>query len=318
MAFPLSVKSDFLGVMVLGEAQRSQRPRQKRFEIITGIAQQTALALQNEQLQQERLGRERLERELQLAHEIQQTFIPDQLPDLPGWDLAATWRAARQVAGDFYDLLELPDGKLGLFIADVADKGMPAALFMMLTRALMRAAALENTSPSAVLTRVNDLLVPDAQYGMFVTAFYGILSPETGVLAYASAGHNPPLLLRFRTRQARPLNKGGMALGVTEGMHLEEHEVALEPGDYAVLYTDGVTEAFSPESYLYGQDRLHQVIQATEGSSAQAMLEAIDSSVLAHIGSASPSDDLTLVVLRRDEARLLSQPTPAHKDQSRC
>ena len=299
LAVPLSVKGDVLGVMVLEEAGEPRRSRERRLEIITGIAHQAALAVQNDRLQQEMAERERLERELQLAHDIQQTFMPSQSPALPGWELAFTWRAARQVAGDFYDFFELLDRRLGLVIADVADKGMPAALFMALTRALVRAAALEETSPAAALARVNDLLVPDAQQGMFVTAVYAVLSLETGELTYANAGHNPPLLLRSRTRELERLGRGGMALGVLEGVGMEERVVSLKPGDCLILYTDGITEAFSPEGDIYGEERLRATIQAADSGSAQAMLDGIDDSVIAFAGDAAPSDDMTIMVLRR-------------------
>ncbi|MFQ6100379.1 MAG: GAF domain-containing protein [Anaerolineae bacterium] len=301
LALPLSVKGDVLGVMILEEGDTSRRFRQKtrRLEIINGIAHQAALAIQSDLLQQEMAERERLERELQLAHEIQRTFIPERSPNLPGWELAFAWRAARQVAGDFYDFFELPGKRLGLVIADVADKGMPAALFMALTRTLMRAAALEEPSPATALARVNDLLVPDAQSGMFVTLFYGVLSLETGELVYANAGHNPPLLLRSGTGELERLCKGGMALGVLEVVQLEERAVLLETDDCLVLYTDGITEAFSSEGDMYSEERLRATVQAADGHSAQAVLDAIDSSVIAFIGDTPPSDDRTLMVLRR-------------------
>lgn len=301
LACPLSVKGRVLGALVLEEAQAPGGSPERRLEIIAGIAQQAALAIQNEQLEQERLGRERLERELQLAREIQQTFIPSQLPSLPGWEIAATWRAARQVAGDFYDIFELPDGHLGVVIADVADKGMPAALFMVLTRALMRAIAWDHPSPGAVLSRVNDLLVPDAQYGMFVTAFYAILSLGSGRLTYANAGHNRPLIFRSRTQRLQRLKKGGMALGVMSGANLEDHSVWMRPGDRVILYTDGVTEAFSARGWAYGEKRLRAVIRSTSAVSAPHTLAAIDTSVLDHVGLAPPSDDLTVIVLRREQ-----------------
>jgi sigma-B regulation protein RsbU (phosphoserine phosphatase) len=305
MGFPLSVKGEVLGVMMLEEAQTSKGSREKRIELITGITQQAALALQNEQLQQARLGRERLDRELQLAHEIQETFMPDQLPELPGWEIAAIWRAARQVAGDFYDLIELPDGKLGIVIADVADKGMPAALFMTLTRTLLRATVREEStrgqkSPSQVLAQVNDLLVPDTRHGMFVTAFYAVLSPQGGLLTYANAGHNSPLVLRAGSEQLEHLDRGGMALGVVKGTHSEEHAITLNHGDRVLFYTDGVTEAISPQGELYGNQRLYQLLAST-GGTAQDTLDVVDAAVRAHIGAASPSDDLTLIVLRRLE-----------------
>lgn len=299
LAVPLSVKGDVLGVMLVEETDIPRGPSERRQEIITGIAHQAALAVQNDLLQQEMAERERLERELQLAREIQQTFIPSQLPHLPGWELAVIWRAARQVAGDFYDFFELPGGRLGLVIADVADKGMPAALFMALTRALVRAAALEEMSPAAALARVNDLLVPDAQHGMFVTAVYAVLSLETGELTYANAGHNPPLLLRHHPRELERFGTGGIALGVLEGVRLEERVVSLKPGDHLILYTDGVTEAFSPQNDIYGEERLRSTIQTADSGSAQAMLNDIDGSVLTFVGDLPPSDDLTLLVLCR-------------------
>jgi serine phosphatase RsbU (regulator of sigma subunit)/putative methionine-R-sulfoxide reductase with GAF domain len=301
LAVPLSVKGDVLGMMVLEQVKTPHRSRDRRLEIITGIGHQAALAVQNDRLQQEMAERERLERELQLAHDIQQTFMPSHLPELHGWELAFTWHAARQVAGDFYDFFELPDRRLGLVIADVADKGMPAALFMALTRTLMRAAALEEPSPAAALARVNDLLVPDAQHGMFVTAVYAVLSLEMGKLAYANAGHNLPLLLRSRTGELERLGKGGMALGVLEGLRLDERIVSLEPGDCLIFYTDGITEAFSPEEDMYGEARLQATVRSASGSSAQAMLETIGDSVTAFAGDAAPSDDRTLMVLRRSK-----------------
>ncbi|HET89377.1 MAG TPA: GAF domain-containing protein [Chloroflexi bacterium] len=304
LALPLAVKGDALGVMLLEEANSPQPVSEKRLEIITGIAHQAALAIQSDMLQQETAERERLERELQLAHNIQQTFMPAQPPHLPGWEIAFVWRAARQVAGDFYDFFELPNHKLGMVIADVADKGMPAALFMALTRTLMRAAALEESSPAAAIARVNDLLVPDAHAGMFVTAIYNVLSLKTGRLIYANAGHNLPLLFRAHTHEIESLLKGGMALGVLEGTRVQEHEVQLEPGDYVIFYTDGITEALALTNEEYGLDRLHATIQAINGGPAQAMLDAIDDSVATFIGENSPSDDRTLMILHRKAKRV--------------
>ncbi|MGD2142961.1 MAG: GAF domain-containing protein [Anaerolineae bacterium] len=302
LAAPLSVKGDVLGAILIGESNRSRSLGERRLEIITGIAQQAALAVQNDRLQQEMAERERLERELQLAREIQQIFIPERLPDLPGWELAATWRAARQVAGDFYDVFELPGGRLGLVIADVADKGMPAALFMALTRTLMRAAALEERSPADALGRVNDLLVPDAQHGMFVTALYAILSLETGDLVFANAGHHPPLVFRSRTQSVEQLEKGETALGVLERVPFQDHANRLTGSDTMILYTDGVTEALSAEKALYGEERLREFVRSLCGTrSAQETLGEIVGAVSDFVGDGPPSDDLTLMVLRRSE-----------------
>ena len=301
VAAPLSVKGDVLGALLVAEDEQRRGFDERRLEIITGIAQQAALAVQNDRLQQEMAERERLERELQLAREIQQTFMPERLPDLAGWGLSVTWRAARQVAGDFYDVFELPGLRLGLVIADVADKGMPAALFMALTRTLMRAAATEERSPAKALSRVNRLLVPDAQHGMFVTGLYVILSLETGDAVYANAGHHPPLVFRSDEGRLEQLERGETALGVLDGVQFQKRRTGLAPGDYMILYTDGVTEALSPDGVLYGERRLREVIQRScRRDSAQETLSEIVDDVAAFVGDQPPSDDLTLMILRRD------------------
>jgi len=296
---PASIKGELLGVVLLEEADSERRVHGRRIEIVTGIAHQVALAIQNDRLQQARLGRERLDRELQLAHEIQSAFIPEVLPELPGWELAGTWRAAREVAGDFYDVFALRDGRLALVIADVADKGMPAALFMAVTRTLVRAAALDNPAPDLVLERVNNLLEPDARHGMFVTALYAVLSPQTGELVYANAGHNPPLLLRAGDGRIERFKTGGIALGVLSDVEMSAHTLHLGPGDLLVCYTDGVTEAFSLLGEAYGEQRLQATLRSVAGQPATVALEAIERSVAEFVGEQPAADDLTLVVLRR-------------------
>jgi serine phosphatase RsbU (regulator of sigma subunit) len=323
LLFPLSVKGYTLGALLVEEPEAIplsgtqegsswRRLREKRIEITTGISQQAALAIQNERLQRETVVRERLEREMQLARGIQRAFLPHQIPHLPGWDLSVRWRTAREVGGDFYDLFQLPDGRLGVVIADVADKGMPAALFMTLVRTLVRAAVQIVATPAEVLQRVNDLLVPDAQDGMFITIVYAVLSPLDGSLAYANAGHNPPLLARVPGGAIERLEKGGMALGVLEGSPIVQRTVQLGPGDFLVLYTDGITEAFSPEGSMFGEDGLRAVIQpwaaapegairaaGTELEGAEEILESIDDAVNDFIEDSFLSDDLTMIVLRR-------------------
>jgi serine phosphatase RsbU (regulator of sigma subunit) len=321
LAFPLSVKGKVLGVFLVEEPEpapgvglsasnANRRLRSKRLEIITGISQQAALAIQNDLLQREMREQERLEREMQLAREIQRAFLPQTVPDLPGWDLKVRWRTAREVGGDFYDYFELPGNRLGLVIADVADKGMPAALFMTLVRTLVRATVKEIDSPADVLERANDIIVPDAPSGMFVTIFYAVLDLDTGELEFANAGHNLPVVLRGRTCRLELLRGGGMALGVEEGNRIQRWKTRLEPGDHLVLYTDGVTEAFSPLGEPFGEARLYQIIERTaacqaqnEGAAlgAQDLLESIDQAVLEFIADSTPSDDLTLLVLKRQE-----------------
>lgn len=170
--FPLIAQGQFYGVLLAKEHVRSRLILTRRMEIINGIAKQAALAIQNEHLKEEMVQRETTEREIQLARQIQQTFLPDKLPEFKHWQLAARWQTALQVGGDFYDVIELDEERLGLVIADVADKGMPAALYMTVTRTLIQALAGSSASPAALLEQVNNILFSDKENGMFVTAFY--------------------------------------------------------------------------------------------------------------------------------------------------
>jgi len=315
LAFPLSVKGQPLGVFLVeepgnivggesGQEGLNRRLREKRMEIMTGITQQVALAIQNDSFQRETLERERLEQEMLLARQIQQTFLPDQVPELPGWDLNVYWRPAREVAGDFYDFFHLSGDRLGLVIADVADKGMPAALFMTLVRALMRATVQQMDNPAEVLARVNDVLVPDAQQGMFVTLFYAVLDLRSGSLVYSNAGHNPPIIYHFKDNSAQRQEKGEIALGVLEGSQYSINVTQLDQEDFLVLYTDGVTEAFSPSNEMYGEEGLLQTIcqmfEHKQHPSARELLVEIDNEVRNFAGENELADDLTLLVVRRD------------------
>ena len=297
-AVPIAVKDDLFGVMMIEEAAGGLRFRARRLEIITGIAQQAALAIQNDLLQKEMVVRERLETEVQLARQIQQTFIPESLPQFPNWELAARWKTARQVGGDFYDVFDLPNNRLGLFIADVADKGVPAALFMALTRTLVRAAVIENTSPADAMKRVNDLLIPDTRQGMFVTAVYAVLDMENDELTYVIAGHNPPLWVK-RDGSIERLTRTAIALGVVIGEPVEQRTIKLESGDKVFLYTDGLTEAFNMDGEFYGEKRLIDAITSNESDSASNLLDVVEKSLLNFVQDMPPADDLTMLVLRR-------------------
>jgi serine phosphatase RsbU (regulator of sigma subunit) len=297
-AVPIAVKSDLYGVILIEESQGGLRFRSRRLEIITGIAQQAALAIQNDLLQKEMVVRERLETEVQLARQIQQTFIPETLPQFPDWDLAARWKTARQVGGDFYDVFELPDNRLGLFIADVADKGVPAALFMALTRTLVRAAVIESASPADAMRRVNDLLIPDTRQGMFVTGVYAVLDMNANELTYVNAGHNPPLWVKHDGNVER-LTRTAIALGVVTGEPVNQCTIQFESGDSLFLYTDGLTESFDVDGNFFGEGRLLEAINGNCCSSASDMLDVVESALLNFVKDMPPADDLTMLVLRR-------------------
>ncbi len=299
IGLPLMIKNDFYGVMLVEETAEARRFRQKRVEIVTGIAQQVAFSIQNERLQREMVTRERFEREIELARQIQETFLPDHLPEFPNWDLAASWKTARQVGGDFYDVFELPGGKLGLFIADVSDKGIPAALFMAMTRTLVRAVVYDTISPAEAMRRVNALILPDNKQEMFVTAVYAVLSLESGEVTYANAGHNPPIWMNSGEKELKILKRTGAALGILQEITMEEHTIRLNSGDFLLLYTDGVTEAFSSEGDMYGDERLCQLLRSNSTTTTHDLLELIEKSVEQFMGSASAPDDMTMLALKR-------------------
>jgi sigma-B regulation protein RsbU (phosphoserine phosphatase) len=299
IGFPLVIKAEFFGVMLIEETSEARRFRQKRIEIISGIAQQVALSIQNEHLQMETVARERLEYEFHLARQIQKTFMPEELPVFNDWGLASYWKPSQQVGGDFYDVFQLPDSQLGLIIADVSDKGIPAALFMAVTRTLLRAVILEVKSPAKVLERINDLLIPENQQGMFVTIVYAVLSMETGDITYANAGHNPPLLINRENQKVELLKRSGMALGIVEKTEITERVIHLDKGDNLLLYTDGLTEATSQEEDLFGDERLQLLFTENSHLPPAGIINSIETAVYEFMGTELPGDDLTMVVIQR-------------------
>ena len=287
-----------MGVMLAREAGLVPAFQERRLEIINGIAQQTALAIQNDRFKKQTVDRERMEREFQLARQIQTTFLPDALPLQPGWEIAARWQTARQVGGDFYDIFKLGRDRLGLAIADVSDKGMPAALYMTVARTLIRAYSRGARSPAAVLRNVNRPMVSDTMNSMFVTAVFAMVWPETGQLLYANAGHNLPLIVRSCSQVER-LPKGGMAMGVFSNIELEDHSLVLNRGDILLLYTDGVTECFSPTGEAYGEQRLMTLLAENCDKPLKQLLDFLESDLITWREGAPPSDDMTLLVIRR-------------------
>jgi NarL family two-component system response regulator LiaR len=240
--------------------------------------------------------------ELALAGEIQASFLPEVLPDVPGWQLAARLEPARETAGDFYDLIPLPNGRLGILVADVADKGMGAALYMALSRTLIRTFAAEyHTRPDLVLGAVNGRILMDTRANLFVTVFYGILDPISGTLTYCNAGHNPPYLLNAEDRDSvQELGRTGIPLGIFEDVTWQQGAVPLAPGDVLVLYTDGITEAQDRREMFFGQERLLEIAQANLGRSAREIQDVLIAEVHKFVGDVPQFDDITLMVVVRD------------------
>ncbi|MFC1975381.1 SpoIIE family protein phosphatase [Chloroflexota bacterium] len=245
---------------------------------------------------------QKVAQELALAGEIQASFLPDSLPNVTGWQLAAALEPARETSGDFYDFIPLPDGRLGIVVADVVDKGMGAALYMALSRTLIRTYAVEyDTQPELVFSAANRRILLDTHTKLFVTVFYGILDPITGTLTYSNAGHNPPYLLSAQNRETvQAFRRTGLPLGVFEDAVWEQGSVQLAPGDALVLYTDGVPEAQDQQEVFFGEERLLEIAQANLGRSAQDIQNALLAEVHKFMGDAPRLDDITVMVAVRD------------------
>jgi serine phosphatase RsbU (regulator of sigma subunit) len=248
-----------------------------------------------EMLTQEIRERELLEQELEVARSIQQASLPKEVPKLEGWQISPYYQPAREVGGDFYDFHLLSEGRLGVVVGDATGKGVPAALVMSTTLGMLRLAAQSYASPGEMLQRVNEALFPYIPANMFVTCFYAVLDPESGLLRYANAGHDLPYL--HHDGDAEELRARGMPLGLMPRMSYEEKEDSLEVGDSALLYTDGLVEAHDPEGEMFGFPRLRTLLaeHAEESSLGEYLLEELYS----FVGEGwEQEDDITLVTLR--------------------
>ncbi|HVH84607.1 MAG TPA: PP2C family protein-serine/threonine phosphatase, partial [Steroidobacteraceae bacterium] len=238
-----------------------------------------------------------LKAELEVARTLQLANLPAAFPVTPGCQGAARMIPATTMGGDFYDYIELPDGQIGLVIADVSGHGVPAAFFMAVARTHLRELAARYTDPGACLAQTNDVLRAQNPLDLFVTVFYCILDPRTGVLSHANGGHNPPYV-RHAADPVEPLDgAGGLVLGAMPGVEYPTHAVQLLRGDRLVLYTDGVTEACNATAELYGARRLVDEVRVHGGGTPAALVERICQSVTDFAGSAPQSDDITLTVL---------------------
>lgn len=251
-----------------------------------------------EELRRTTAEKERILQELEIARRIQQSFIPEACPILKDMEFAATTMPAKEVGGDFYDFIPISKDKLGLVIADVSGKGVPAALFMALTRALIRANAVRNPTTANAIKQTNELILENAKQGMFVTLFYAILDKEKKTFNYVNAGHNPPILLKKSTDDIILLEAKGIALGVLEDIELEEKEIELESGDMIVLYTDGIIDAINDQEKEFGEEMLLNLISENYTMSALDLINKIKHEVIAFTGDQPQFDDFTLVILK--------------------
>jgi sigma-B regulation protein RsbU (phosphoserine phosphatase) len=269
------------------------------------------------------------DREREIAYEMQQSFLPHTFPDIEGVEVSAIMRPAREVGGDFYDVIPLSGGLLGMIVADVSGKGVPAALYMALGRTLLRAHSLSYTAraqylsdalesahvrqlmrsgshsalgPLGSVRKTNDYLTEHhSEQSMFLTLFYAVYEPQSRLLTYVNAGHNPPFLYNTLTGEQDWLQPTDMVIGILPDCAYEPQARQLNPGDVLTMYSDGVTEAFNADHDMFGEERIVETVQAHKTASAQELLEAVKSAVDTFVSSAPQSDDLTLMVMRCQE-----------------
>jgi serine phosphatase RsbU (regulator of sigma subunit)/predicted ester cyclase len=254
--------------------------------------------LRKQRIEQEIRERERVEQELRVARTIQQAALPKEVPTLEGWQISTYYQPAREVGGDFYEYFELDDGRVGFAVGDATGKGVPAAFVMSATCALLGGVATGSGSPPGeVLSRVNEAVLTRIPANMFVTCFYGVLDPRSGTFTYANAGHDLPYLRR-RNGEAEELRARGMPLGLMPGMGYEEKEIALDAGEAALFYSDGLVEAHDPKGEMFGFPRLRELV--ADHGEEQSLGELLLEKLYSFVGEGwEQEDDITLLTLRR-------------------
>ena len=306
---PLIVDGRSIGALVVNY-RHPRRLNDDELRLLHLMANQAAMAIDKIRLHREMVKAETMAKEMAVGRDIQLSLLPEAPKDVPGWEFSAFYEAAQQVGGDFYDFFELPaensgkDGssRLGLVIADVAGKGVPAALFMARSSTMLRVTGQKNRSPATTLAEVDERIFKDQRCDLFLTGFYAILDTASGQLQYANGGHNRPLWLQSDSGAIQELAARGIVLGAWTGCDFEEREITVAPGDYLVFYTDGVTEAMNADSQFFGTERLEAAVARSAGGSAREMVDAIVAAVRDFAGDVTQADDLTLFVARRERS----------------
>ena len=269
-------------------------------KIIHNLLDERRTKIEKEKLESEMA---RKNAELQIAAEIQRNFLPETIPTTQGFEIAAKSIPAKEVGGDFFDVVPLEvipmdNTRTGLMIADVSGKGVPAALFMALSRIVVRVTAMWFKKPSEVISFANPIIANNSKTGMFVTLFYGVIDNDTRTLTYVNAGHNPPIVLRKKTGEIEELDLTGVAVGAVDDAEYTQEELQLSPGDVIVLYTDGITEAINDKEEMYDVPKLIETIRKNGDFSSQEIVDEIIRSVFAFTGSQPQFDDITLMVVK--------------------
>ncbi|MGH2581844.1 MAG: GAF domain-containing protein, partial [Anaerolineales bacterium] len=303
---PIVHGDEILGVFWVGRKKGDPAFTEYDIQIMTLFANQAAVAITNAKQYKELQAlygqlqeKERLESELRVAHNIQETMLPNTTPKIRGWKVAAMWQAARVISGDFYDWFPIPGGKWGFVIADVVGKGIPGAVFMAHCRTLVRTFCMGGRPPRDAILRTNNLMIADTHSDWFVTLFYAVLDPVWGILTYVNAGHARPLWFHKQASKIDGLKAKGMALGVLPGIELEEKSIQLEPGDSILFYTDGFSEARDGKDRLFGESRIRSHLKETSSKDPDAILKSLKHKIANFSQGRDLTDDLTAILIKR-------------------
>ncbi|MBX3082844.1 MAG: SpoIIE family protein phosphatase [Anaerolineae bacterium] len=299
LCIPLTVQMHVVGVLYCDNRISQGAFSANSIPLLAAFGTQAAIAIEKARLHEEALARQKLEEELLLSQRIQRSMLPRTTPSIDQWRFAAEYQSARQVGGDFYDFFRLPGdpNTLCIVIADVSDKGVPAALFMAQCRTMIRTTTTNFGSPALILHKANALIQQDGESDMFLTCFYAMLDTLTGQLTFANAGHNYPLW--WHEGELHELHARGMLLGMIEDITLTEATIQIDRGDLILFYTDGVTEAMNEHEELFGEERLRELLGAHLHDTVEEIQAAITNALAEFVGDAPRSDDVTFVVLQR-------------------
>jgi len=303
MAASLRYGNQDLGVLALAQGPTGPPFSQGDFVVFKSISEQSAFALYNAIIYSMANEKKRLDHDLEIARDIQRILLPSEAPAIKGFQISGFNVPARQVSGDYFDYIQVDEERLGVAIADVSGKGVPASLIMAICRSVLRAEAVRNPSPADVLRKVNRQLYPDIKEDMFISMAYLILDHQRDAVTLARAGHDAPLLYKQQSQMVTPLKPPGMVVGIDSGNVFDrlttDFAVPLERDDCLILYTDGVTETLNADGDEFGVDRMMQSIRASATNGAQAIVRKIIADVRDFAGSVRQNDDITLIVIRK-------------------
>jgi len=303
MLAPLLYGTQNLGVLAVAEGPMGMPFTVEDLKVFKGVAEQSAFALYNAIIYSEANEKKRLDSDLQVAHEIQRILLPSTAPEFPGFDIAGLNIPARQVSGDYFDYIRIDERRLGVAIADVSGKGVPASLIMAMCRSVLHSHATGNASPSDALKKVNRQLFPDIKEDMFISMAYVVIDSDTGVVTLCRAGHDAPLHYNAAEQVITKVKPPGMALGIDSGAVFDrmakDFEVVMTSGDVLIMYTDGITEALDAKGAEFGLTRMIQSIHVSASGGARTMIDRITDDVTSFIGPTPRNDDITLIAIRK-------------------